>query len=121
MPIELVERLRSTCLALPDVYEEPAWVGTRWKIRKRTFAHVLRIEDGWPPAYARAAGVDGPADVLTFRSAGAERASLAGVGHPFFLAPWWPDAAGMVLEPGCDWDEVAELLAESYFLRGGKR
>ena len=120
MPIELVERLRPTCLQLPDAYEEPAWVGTRWRIRKRTFAHVLRIEAGWPPAYARAAGVEGPADVLTFRSSGAELASLAGVGHPFFLPRWWPDIAGMVLEPGSDWDEVAELLTESYRLLAPK-
>ena len=43
-------------------------MGTRWRIRKRTFAHVLTIEAGWPPAYARAAATDGPCTVLTFRS-----------------------------------------------------
>ena len=49
---EIVARLRSMCLALPEAYEEQAWVGTRWRIRKRTFAHVLTIDAGWPPRTA---------------------------------------------------------------------
>jgi hypothetical protein len=34
---EIVERLRTVCLGLPNTYEEQAWVGTRWCIRKQTF------------------------------------------------------------------------------------
>jgi hypothetical protein len=62
-------RERSCCPLLPSraVIEETAWVGTRWMVRKRNFAHVLKIEDGWPPAYARAAASDGPVVVMTFR------------------------------------------------------
>lgn len=62
---EIVERLRSACLALPEVYEEQAWVGTRWRVRKRTLAHVTPIEDGWPPAYAKTVGHNGPITVIT--------------------------------------------------------
>jgi len=102
------------CLGLPEAYEEPAWVGLRWRIRTHTFAHVLRVEAGWPPAYARAAGTDGPATLVTFRSPGSERDELRSRGHPFFLPVWWPDAAGLLLEGDVDWDEVAELLTESY-------
>ena len=36
----------SLCLALPEAYEEEAWVGTRWRIRTKTFAHVLMIDRG---------------------------------------------------------------------------
>ena len=43
-PLKIVTELRSVCLRLPEAYEEQAWVGTRWRIRKRTFAHVLVIE-----------------------------------------------------------------------------
>ena len=50
---EIVERLRTVCLGLPDTYEEQAWVGTRWCIRKQTFAHVVVIDNGWPPVYAK--------------------------------------------------------------------
>ncbi len=114
VPLEVVARLRAVCLALPEAYEEPAWVGTRWRIRERTFAHVVMIDAGWPPAYARAAGTDGPAIVLTFRSSGPELHALGGAGHPFFRPRWATDIVGMVLDADADWDEVAELLTESY-------
>src|SRR5439155_14059187 len=84
VPAEIVAELRSVCLALPETHEEPAWVGTRWRIRTQTFAHVLTIDAGWPPAYARAAETDGPATVLTFESSGPELAALSAARHPFF-------------------------------------
>jgi hypothetical protein len=111
---EIVDKLRSVCLALPEAYEESAWVGTRWRIRKKTFAHVLTIDAGWPPGYARAAATEGPVIVLTFESSGPELAALSETGHPFFKPPWRPTVVGMVLDAGVDWDEVAELLTESY-------
>jgi hypothetical protein len=114
VPREIVAELRAVCLGLPEAYEEQAWVGTRWRVRKRTFAHVLAVEYGWPPAYARAAATDGPATVMTFRSSGPELAALRGAGHPFFAPVWRADEVGLVLDAGVDWDEVAELLTESY-------
>ena len=107
---EIVEQLRSVCLSLPEAYEESAWVGTRWRVRKKTFAHVLTIDSGWPPGYARAAATDGPETVLTFESSGPELAAVSEAGHPFFKPPWRPTVAGMVLDVRVDWDEVAELL-----------
>ena len=59
VPREIVARLQLTCLDLPEAYEEPAWVGTRWLVRKKVFAHVLMINRGWPPAYAKAAKING--------------------------------------------------------------
>lgn len=114
VPPEIVAGLRSVCLALPEAYEEQAWVGTRWRIRTRTFAHVLMIDAGWPPAYARAAGVDGPVSVVMFRSAGQELVALRNSGRPFFAPVWRDDEVGMVLDEGFDRDEVAELVTESY-------
>ena len=111
---EVLAAVRAVCLGLPDAYEEPAWVGTRWRIRTKTFAHVLLIDVGWPPAYARAAGEDGPVTVLMFRSAGEELGALRNSGHPFFAPPWRADEIGMVIETDVDWAEVAELLTESY-------
>jgi hypothetical protein len=121
VPVEVVAKLRSVCVALPEAYEEEAWVGTRWRVRKRTFAHVLTIDSGWPPAYARAAGSDGPISVMTFRSSGGELAALSSMGHPFFKPRWAPDIVGMVLGAGVDWDEVAELIVESYCVLAPKR
>jgi hypothetical protein len=72
-------------------------------VRERTFAHVLGVE------------VDGaePIVVLSFRSAGDELEALRHAGHPFFTLGWGRDAMGMVLEDP-DWDEVGELVTESF-------
>jgi hypothetical protein len=118
---DIVARLRSICLPLPEAYEETAWVGTRWRIRKRTFAHVLSVSDGWPPAYARAARTDGPVTVVMFRSSGAELGTLRHAGHPFFGPPWRSDEVGMAFGGDVDWSEVAELLTESYCLLAPRR
>ena len=103
VPDDVEVRLRECCLALPDAYEERAWVGTRWMVRKRTFAHVLGVE------------VDTSAlVVLSFRSAGDELEVLRNAGHPFFVLGWGRDAIGMALDAATDWDEVRELLTESF-------
>lgn len=88
VPPRTLARVRKICLALPDAVEEQAWAGVRWTIRKRNFAHVVKIEGGWPPAYARAAGSDGPLVVLTFRAQGMLHDTLRTAGPPFFLAEW---------------------------------
>ena len=118
---EVLDRLRSVCLALPEAYEESAWVGTRWRIRKKTFAHVLTIDAGRPPGYARAAATDGPVTVLTFESSGPELGALSEAGDPFFKPPWRPTVVGMVLGARVDWDEVGELLTESYCVHAPKK
>ncbi|WP_205314904.1 MmcQ/YjbR family DNA-binding protein [Nonomuraea lactucae] len=121
IPDGIIAGLRPVCLGLPGAYEEQAWAGTRWRVRGRTFAHVLLIESGWPPAYARAAGTDGPDWVLTFRSSGADLLMLRGMGHPFFGPPWRADEVGMVLGEETDWTEVAELITDSYRVLAPKR
>ena len=117
----VVGELRAICLALPEAHEEPAWVGTRWRIRTKTFAHVLRIDDGWPPAYVKVVGSDGPLTVLTFRTAGPAILAVGDAGPPFFLPGWWDDIAGMVLDARTDWAEVAALVTDSYCALAPKR
>ena len=114
VPDALVDRIGRVCRALPEVREEAAWVGVRWRVRGKTFAHVLQIDDGWPPAYSRAAATNGPAAVLMFRSRGEELAALRDSGAPFFAPPWRADEVGLVLDVDLEWDEVGELLTESY-------
>jgi hypothetical protein len=119
VPTKLVAKLRKICLALPHAYEESAWVGTRWMIRKKNFAHVVEIVDGYPPAYARAAQAVA-AIVLTFRAAGMLYDTLRANGPPFFTAPWgtkWgTHVIGMHLGKRIDWGEVATVITESYRL-----
>jgi hypothetical protein len=118
---EILGRLRPVCLGLPEAYEEPAWVGVRWRVRKRTFAHVLTADPDHQMAYTRAAATDEPVCVLTFRSPGDEIAGLVHSGHPFFKPGWGADVVGMVLDAGVDWEEVAELLVESYCVLAPKK
>jgi hypothetical protein len=121
VPPAIVGALRSVCLDLPGVYEERAWVGTRWRVRKRTFAHVLQVDAGWPPAYAHAAGSRGPISVLTFRSSNPERYAHGRAHYPFFWPGWWTDLVGVVLDTRVDWHEVGELLVDSYCVLAPKR
>ena len=121
VPPEVLAALRPICLGLPDAYEEEAWTGTRWMVRKRTFAHVLMAEGESTSAHARAARIDGPTTLVTFRAASPELEILGAAGHPYFYAGWGRDVVGMVLEPGTDWEEVAELLTESYCVLAPKK
>ena len=117
----MIEAIRSVCLALPEAYEEEAWIGTRWRVRGKTFAHLLPIDDGRPPAYARAAATEGPATVLMFRSTGEELAALRDGGAPYFAPPWRADEVGLVLDEDVDWAEIAELCEDAYRVIAPKR
>ena len=109
-PPDVLASLRSICLDLPEAYEEQAWAGTRWRIRRHTFAHV------------RTADTDGgPVTWLKFRSRGPELDALLALGHPFGPGGFGPDVVAMIIDGGTDWTEVAELLTESYRLFAPKR
>ena len=111
---DIVARIAATALALPDAYEEDAWTGVRWRVRQKTFAHVLVAQEGYTSAYRDATGVNEPTTVLTFRSSGEELLALTRAGQPFYHPPWSPTVVGMVLNGDTDWDEVVELVTESY-------
>jgi hypothetical protein len=111
VPPEVEAHVRALCLELPEAYEERAWVGTRWMVRRRTFAHVLGIDD--PVAGAQV--------VLAFRSQGDELEVLRNAGPPFLVLGWGRDALGLVLDDATDWDEVQELVTESYCTMAPKK
>jgi hypothetical protein len=121
VPHDVLAELRSICLSLPDAYEEQAWAGTRWLVRKRTFAHVLAILAGSTNAHAIAANVEEDAVVITFRSSGDEFMALRNAGHPFFYGGWGRDVLGIVITSDVDWTEIRELLTESYCVMAPKK
>lgn len=118
VPNEVLTRLREVCLALPETYEEQAWLGTRWRIRKKTFAHVLLVEDGRPPWFADVISGDGL--VLAFRVSPEELHALANAGPPFFKTVWPDDMIVMMLGDDTDWAEVTELMTDSYCVMAPK-
>lgn len=114
VPSWVLEALRGICATLPESHEEPAWVGTRWRVRRNTFVHVYTVRPGQDTVFSRAAELDEPAVVMTFRAQPEEFEALVGGGEPFFRAAWGHDVVGMRVEPDVDWAEVTELLTESY-------
>ncbi|MFD0319610.1 hypothetical protein [Lysobacter gummosus] len=53
-------------------------------VAKKNFAHVVMIDNGWPPAYAEAAGTADSMAVLTFRLPIARLAARKFSRPPFF-------------------------------------
>ena len=102
------------CLGLPNAREEDAWTGVRWRVRGRTFAHVMVAQEGYESSYFEITGLPGPETVLTFHSTGDELLALTHAGLPFYKPPWSPTIVGLVLGDATDWDEVRELLTDSY-------
>src|SRR4028118_475961 len=92
---DVVAGVASTALALPDAYEEDAWTGVRWRVRNKTFAHVLVAQKGYTSAYRDLTGVTDPTAVLTFRSSGDELLAPTNAGPPFYQPPWAPTDPGM--------------------------
>jgi hypothetical protein len=114
VPPEILDRLRPICRRLPEAYEEPAWIGVRWRIRTRTVAHVYTPDPERHPVYARQV-VDGEAPtVMTFRVPLDDLLGLTAGGFPFFRAPWGHNVAAVILGDHTDWTEIAELITESY-------
>ncbi|GAA1617017.1 MmcQ/YjbR family DNA-binding protein [Catellatospora bangladeshensis] len=114
VPPQILERLRPICRRLPETYEEPAWIGVRWRIRARTVGHVYTPDPKRFPDYARLTIAGQAPTVMTFRAPIDDLLGLTARGFPFFRAPWGPNVAAVVLGDHTDWTEVAELLTDSY-------
>jgi hypothetical protein len=114
VPPEILDRLRPICRGLPETYEEPAWIGVRWRIRKRTFAHVYTPDPERHLVYAPHLVAGEAPTMMTFRVPADELLGLTGSGFPFFRAGWGRNVAGALLGDHTDWTEIAELLTDSY-------
>lgn len=102
VPPAMVDRLRDLLSSLPNLSEEDAWVGVRWRVGKATVAHVFGGEDGLFRIIFRGE----PDEVMAFRHLGA----------PYFKTEWGSDYIGMTLDDQTDWEELGELLTDSYCL-----
>ncbi len=111
---EVVASVGATALALPEAYEEDAWTGVRYRIRTKTFAHVMVAQVGFESSFRDVTGIADPTTLLTFRATGDELLALIHSGMPFYKPPWSPTIVGMMIDADTDRVEVADLVTESY-------
>ena len=102
MPDAMVRRIREALGPLPRVSEEDAWVGVCWRVGKATVAHAFGGEDQLFRIVFRAE----PDEVMAFEH----------LGDPYFRAGWGHNVVGMLLDDDTDWQELSELLTDSYCL-----
>jgi hypothetical protein len=107
VPEEMLAAIGGIMARFPECVEEPAWVGTRWRVGQATVAHIFGGEDQLFRIVLRAE----PDEVVAFEHLGA----------PYFRAGWGRNVVGLVLDHDTDWEELAELLTDSYCLQAPER
>jgi hypothetical protein len=112
VPAAIVHRLGALLTRFPDCHEEDAWTGIRWRVGAATVAHVFGGED--------------QLFRVTFRAEASELMAFERLGPPYFRASWGENIVGLVLGDAtgwerADWDELAELLTDSFCLQAPPR
>lgn len=107
VPAKWVRRLRAILEEFPECREEDAWVGVRWRVGQATFAHAFGGED--------------QLFRITFRAQPDEVMAFEHLGPPYFRVGWGGNAVGLMLDEHTDWDELAELLTDSYRIQAPAR
>lgn len=106
---DAVVRIREICLALPEVIEKPFGGHTAPSFRVRDKLFVMTSEDG---------------GYMTFKGApGVQQALVAAEPERFFV-PAYVGSKGWVgarLDVSQDWDEIAELIRDSYRMVAPRR
>ena len=109
---ETLDRLRAICLAYPEA-EEAGGVGNpSFKVRGKIFAmrHSLHEVERWSVWFKAPPGMQQPVVAHTTRRASSCRRTSARKG--------W---IGAYLDVDQDWDELADLIDESYRMTAPKR
>jgi hypothetical protein len=104
IPKRMVDRLRRIDARLPETTLKVDPWGYNFQIRRRTYAFLL--------APADPQGVTRP--LLILRADELERHALLSGGHPYFPVGGGHDRLGIVLSAETDWEEIGELVTESY-------
>jgi hypothetical protein len=118
VPEDIVDRIRTLCLALPEVTVRVDESRTRTRstaqsfdIRRRSFCLVVAVE-----------GPTGtPVPLLRLRAEPDERQALLSIGHPFFAPRNGRDGIGVLLTDDTDWEEIRELVTDSYRVLAPKK
>ena len=118
MPEDIFERVRALCLSLPEVTVRVDGSLTRTRsaahsfdIRRRSFCLLVAWEDP----------TGKPVTLLVLRAGPDEREALLSIGHPFFASRAGRDRIGVLLTDDTDWEEIRELVTESYRILAPKK
>jgi hypothetical protein len=118
IPEDIVERVRALCLALPEVTVriDDSVVRARstaqsFDIRRRSFCLLVAVEDP----------TGKPVPLLVLRANPDERETLLSIGRPFFASRACHDRIGVLLTDDTDWEEIRELVTESYRILAPKK
>ena len=84
VPEAMVRRIGAVLTRFPECREEPAWVGTWWRVGSATVAHVFGGED--------------QLFRITFRAEPDEVMALEHLGPPYFRSSWGRNVVGMLLD-----------------------
>lgn len=103
VPAQWIERISTILGAFPEVQEHDAWVGLAWRVRSATVAHIFGGED--------------QLFRITFRADPDEVVAFEHMGDPYFRTNWGGNVVGLLLDDDTDWEELAELLTDSYCIQ----
>ncbi len=109
---EVLERLRAICLALPEATEKEAWGQATFRVRNKMFG-----------MYVDNLHHDGRAALWCKAPMGVQEILVGAAPTRFFVPPYvgrngW---VGVRLTGDIDWDEIADLVADSYRMTAPKR
>ncbi len=109
MPEDALDHIRRICLALPESVETGGVGDPSFKVRDKIFAMQHQM--------------NGERSVWCKAPAGVQGALVGERPHTFFVPPYvghngW---VGFWLDRSLDWDEVADIIEESYRMTAPKR
>ncbi|MGE3269982.1 MAG: MmcQ/YjbR family DNA-binding protein [Chloroflexota bacterium] len=109
MSTTVVDRLREICLALPEATERETWGHATFRVREKIFAMT---------------GDDRERQRMTCKARpGLQGALIEGAPDRFYYPAYVGSKGwiGVYLDEGTDWDELADLVEESYRMTAPKR
>jgi predicted DNA-binding protein (MmcQ/YjbR family) len=115
---DIVEQVHAICRALPEVTERVDFPrvrtrSTAWSfdVRRRSFCMLVASE-----------GTTGrPETIIVLRADPDERRALLSGGHPYYTSRAGEDRVEVQINDDTDWDEIAELIKESYRVLAPKK
>jgi predicted DNA-binding protein (MmcQ/YjbR family) len=105
-----LDRLRAICLALPEATEQETWGDPTYRVREKIFA----MEKG---------GVEGRPSLWCKAPPGAQAVLVGSEPERFFIPPYVGQHGwiGVWLDVDLDWEEIADLVEESYRMTAPRR